>query len=69
MYEGEIYKANGPLYGSGVGHYEGDVSEGYGRQNAILAYNFINMEQLQGIILGCLESRTVILQVSGSARR
>ena len=37
---------------------------------AIPAYNFNNMEQLQGIILGCLESRSpVILQVSGSARK
>ncbi len=37
---------------------------------AIPAYNFNNMEQLQGIILGCIESRSpVILQVSGSARK
>jgi fructose-bisphosphate aldolase class II len=37
---------------------------------AVPAYNFNNMEQLQGIILGCLESRSpVILQVSGSARK
>jgi len=37
---------------------------------AVPAYNFNNMEQLQGIILGCVESRSpVILQVSGSARR
>jgi fructose-bisphosphate aldolase class II len=37
---------------------------------AVPAYNFSNMEQLQGIILGCVESRSpVILQVSGSARR
>ncbi len=36
---------------------------------AVPAYNFNNMEQLQGIILGCVESRSpVILQVSGSAR-
>lgn len=36
---------------------------------AIPAYNFNNMEQLQGIILGCVESNSpVILQVSGSAR-
>ena len=36
---------------------------------AVPAYNFNNMEQLQGIILGCAESRSpVILQVSGSAR-
>ena len=37
---------------------------------AIPAYNFNNMEQLQGIIAGCVESRSpVILQVSGSARK
>jgi fructose-bisphosphate aldolase class II len=37
---------------------------------AIPAYNFNNMEQLQGIIIGCAESRSpVILQVSGSARK
>ena len=37
---------------------------------AIPAYNFNNMEQLQGIILGCVDSRSpVILQVSGSARK
>ena len=37
---------------------------------AIPAFNFNNMEQLQGIILGCVESRSpVILQVSGSARK
>jgi fructose-bisphosphate aldolase class II len=37
---------------------------------AIPAYNFNNMEQLQGIIIGCTESRSpVILQVSGSARK
>jgi len=36
---------------------------------AIPAYNFNNMEQLQGIILGCVKSKSpVILQVSGSAR-
>ncbi len=36
---------------------------------AIPAYNFNNLEQLQGIILGCVESKSpVILQVSGSAR-
>ena len=35
---------------------------------AIPAYNFNNMEQLQGIIIGCAESKSpVILQVSGSA--
>jgi len=37
---------------------------------AIPAYNFNNMEQLQGIIRGCVASRSpVILQVSGSARK
>jgi len=37
---------------------------------AVPAYNFNNMEQLQAIILGCVESRSpVILQVSGSARQ
>jgi fructose-bisphosphate aldolase class II len=37
---------------------------------AIPAYNFNNMEQLQGIIIGCAESKSpVILQVSGSARK
>jgi fructose-bisphosphate aldolase class II len=37
---------------------------------AVPAYNFNNMEQLQGIIQGCVESRSpVILQVSGSARK
>lgn len=37
---------------------------------AIPAYNFSNMEQLQGIIIGCVESKSpVILQVSGSARK
>jgi fructose-bisphosphate aldolase class II len=36
---------------------------------AIPAYNFNNMEQLQAIITGCLESRSpVILQVSKGAR-
>jgi fructose-bisphosphate aldolase class II len=39
-------------------------------QYAIPAYNFNNMEQLQGIIIGCVQSRSpVILQVSGSARK
>ena len=39
-------------------------------QYAVPAYNFNNMEQLQGIILGCAESRSpLILQVSGSARK
>jgi fructose-bisphosphate aldolase class II len=37
---------------------------------AIPAYNFNNMEQLQGIIIGCVETQSpVILQVSGSARK
>ncbi len=37
---------------------------------AIPAYNFNNMEQLQGIVIGCVESRSpVILQVSGGARK
>ena len=37
---------------------------------AIPAYNFNNMEQLQGIVIGCAESKSpVILQVSGSARK
>ncbi len=37
---------------------------------AIPAYNFNNMEQLQGILIGCAESKSpVIIQVSGSARK
>ncbi len=37
---------------------------------AVPAYNFNNLEQLQGILMGCAETRSpVILQVSGSARR
>jgi fructose-bisphosphate aldolase class II len=37
---------------------------------AVPAYNFSNMEQLQGILIGCAESRSpIILQVSGSARK
>jgi len=37
---------------------------------AIPAYNFNNMEQIQGILIGCAESKSpVILQVSGSARK
>jgi fructose-bisphosphate aldolase class II len=37
---------------------------------AVPAYNFNNMEQLQGIVIGCVESGSpVILQVSGSARK
>lgn len=36
---------------------------------AVPAYNFNNMEQLQAIITGCIQSNSpVILQVSGSAR-
>src|SRR5210317_2511259 len=36
---------------------------------AIPAYNFNNMEQLQAIVIGCVQSDSpVILQVSGSAR-
>ncbi len=42
------------------------MREGY----AVPAYNFNNMEQLQAIVTGCVESRSpVILQVSGSARK
>jgi len=42
------------------------VAGGY----AVPAYNFNNLEQLQGILMGCAETRSpVILQVSGSARR
>ncbi len=37
---------------------------------AVPAYNFNNMEQLQAIVIGCVESSSpVILQVSGSARK
>ena len=37
---------------------------------AIAAYNFNNMEQLQAIVLGCVESNSpFILQVSGGARK
>jgi len=37
---------------------------------AIPAYNFNNMEQLQAIITGCVETRSpVILQVSSGARK
>jgi fructose-bisphosphate aldolase class II len=37
---------------------------------AVPAFNFNNMEQLQGIVMGCVESGSpVILQVSGSARK
>ena len=46
--------------------FKGAMEGGY----AIPAYNFNNMEQLQGILLGCAESKSpVILQVSGSARK
>ena len=37
---------------------------------AVPAYNFNNMEQLQGITIGCVESNSpLILQCSGSARK
>jgi fructose-bisphosphate aldolase class II len=37
---------------------------------AVPAYNFNNLEQLEGIISGCVESKSpVILQCSGSARK
>ena len=37
---------------------------------AIPAYNFNNMEQLQAIVMGCVESRSpFILQVSSGARK
>jgi fructose-bisphosphate aldolase class II len=37
---------------------------------AVPAYNFNNMEQIEGIIIGCLETKSpVILQCSGSARK
>jgi fructose-bisphosphate aldolase class II len=37
---------------------------------AVPAYNFNNMEQIEGIIIGCVETRSpVILQCSGSARK
>ena len=46
--------------------FKGAMEGGY----AIPAYNFNNMEQLQGILLGCAGSKSpVILQVSGSARK
>ncbi len=39
-------------------------------QYAIPAYNFNNMEQLQAIMMGCMESHSpVILQVSSGARK
>jgi fructose-bisphosphate aldolase class II len=42
------------------------MQDGY----AVPAYNFNNMEQLQGIITGCVDTKSpVILQVSGSARQ
>lgn len=45
--------------------FEKAVSGGY----AIPAYNFNNMEQLQAIIYGCIESKSpVILQISKGAR-
>src|SRR5512139_3928852 len=40
------------------------------RKYAIPAYNFNNMEQLQAIVMGCVESRSpFILQVSSGARK
>ncbi len=37
---------------------------------AVPAYNFNNMEQIEGIIIGCAETKSpVILQCSGSARK
>ena len=37
---------------------------------AVPAYNFNNMEQIQAIILACLETQSpVILQVSSGARK
>ncbi len=37
---------------------------------AVPAYNFNNMEQLQAIVIGCVQSESpLILQVSGSARK
>jgi fructose-bisphosphate aldolase class II len=37
---------------------------------AIPAYNFNNMEQLQAIVMGCVESKSpFILQVSSGARK
>ncbi len=45
--------------------FKGAMQGGY----AIPAYNFNNMEQLQAIIIGCVESKSpVILQVSKGAR-
>ncbi len=42
------------------------MQDGY----AVPAYNFNNLEQLQGIVTGCVESKSpLILQVSGSARK
>jgi fructose-bisphosphate aldolase class II len=40
------------------------------RHYAVPAYNFNNMEQIEGIITGCVETKSpVILQCSGSARK
>jgi fructose/tagatose bisphosphate aldolase len=37
---------------------------------AVPAYNFNNLEQLEAIIVGCIQSKSpVILQCSGSARK
>lgn len=42
----------------------------YAEKYAIPAYNFNNMEQIQAIVLGCLETQSpVILQVSAGARK
>ena len=44
-------------------------SDAMANKYAVPAYNFNNMEQLQAIVRGCVESASpVILQVSGSAR-
>lgn len=48
------------------GMFKNAVTGGY----AVPAYNFNNMEQLQAIIAGCLETQSpVILQVSSGARK
>ena len=49
-----------------AGMFRKAMQDGY----AVPAYNFNNMEQLQGIIAGCVDTKSpVILQVSGSARQ
>jgi fructose-bisphosphate aldolase class II len=41
-----------------------------GGRYAVPAYNFNNLEQLEAIVLGCIQSKSpVILQCSGSARK